>query len=110
MSKRNRNREVNEVKDDQVIDGEIVEETDGETPEVAEEKAEKKPSKVRAIAKKAIPFVIGAGAVLAAFLVGRNSGNDEMALAALEAEYGDEENSEDSDDESTDESETSAEE
>lgn len=109
MSKR-RNRVVNEVKDDQVIEGEIVEETEEETSEVAEEKTEKKPSKARAIAKKAIPFVIGAGAVLAAFLVGRSSGNDEMALAALEAEYGDEENSEDSDDESTDESKTSTEE
>lgn len=101
MSRRNRNREVNEVQKDQVIDAEFEqneEETVPETEKPAEEGT--KPGKLKLFLKKWGPvFGVGAGVALAAFIGGRVSGSNSACLDMLESEYGEGEESDDSENE-----------
>lgn len=105
MSKRKTTQEQ-EVIEAEVIETQI-EDVEEPTTETVEAEKESKLSKAKTVVKKAFPFIVGAGAVLAAFLIGKSSGNnDEAYLAALQSEYGDDGDSDNSDksDDSSDDS------
>lgn len=86
------------------VEGEVVETVD---PEPVEETP---PKKWKVILKKVFPFAVGAGAVLAAFAIGKHSQNDDLYLAALKDEYGDDEPEEDIDEDDDDFEDTESEE
>lgn len=110
MSKKKVNQEVKE-EENKIVQIEATEVEESSPEETTEEVVEvKKENKILKVLKKIAPFAIGAGAVLAAFVIGKNSKDDEdIYLQKLEDEYGDGDD-EDADEADTDDTEDSSDE
>lgn len=66
------------------VEAEVVDnEATDETPQ-----PEKKEEPKKGMFRRILPYAIGAGAVLAAFFLGKKSSNDDLYMERLEAEYG----------------------